>query len=873
MIVVPSSHLAAHLAKQGVAIPASGYEVDDGEYQEAEAYLRKAHKEESEDAFADRLAYFLIWRHYRAPEPKEEVRAPEIVSTPPVLPVPSDSSSEVLLIIRPMSRLLVIICVLLFLILLASLRAHGQDPVNVTKVAGTSPAGVVDVGNQAVRVNVVAGAAGGGVAQTQVRNAADAAWVNVGWNAGANLRMPIDLFSVGGTAVSGANVVDGANTAFRVNCVVGCAGAADTVGTTQALNAGGATANVALAGDGGVGVFIAAGTLAATVVPEVSYDGGTTYVASLFYDPAARTTSASLVLTNPNAATTLSILGAGGASHARVRVSAFTSGTANATLRATTNAGSLVVNQGNAPWTSSVTLWAGGTLGAMANYGTSPGAVLVPGVNAFVTSLPAVTGTVTANQGGNWNTRTQDGAGTNITSNSTTTTSTQGLDINIRSILNTAPSAAGKLDVKAADGDVFVRCNAGSTCPVNATLQTSTGTDVGNVGLKASQTLATVSNVSQIAATTPTFGDQNNVTSVTGNLDVFPVGRFNATQPTLTDGRWNALQVAAKGSLFVQPGAEAAKFPVSAADGDVIVRCANGSTCPVNATLQTSTGTDIGNVGLKASQTLATLTSITNKVGVTGADGDVFVRQATGTNLHAVIDTGSTTAVTQATGSNLHSVTDSGSVTAATLSAETTKVIGTVNVSSGQSIAVTQATGTNLHSVTDSGSVTAATLSAETTKVIGTVRALGNAGAAFDAATAAAVPANALYVGGNGSGNLTGLMRCDNSVVYDTNTNGKTQLVGLVSGKVVYVCGLSITQSTTSAVTVSLGSGTGTNCGTTYTAKTPAWPIQAPTSIGPTGLVLPLATAPWFQTAASEELCISTNAAVSVQVLVSYTQF
>ncbi len=33
--------------------------------------------------------------------------------------------------------------------------------------------------------------------------------------------------------------------------------------------------------------------------------------------------------------------------------------------------------------------WAGGTLGAMANYGTSPGAVLVPGVNAFVTNTLA----------------------------------------------------------------------------------------------------------------------------------------------------------------------------------------------------------------------------------------------------------------------------------------------------------------------------------------------------------------------------------------------------------------------------------------------------------------------------------------------------
>lgn len=38
------------------------------------------------------------------------------------------------------------------------------------------------------------------------------------------------------------------------------------------------------------------------------------------------------------------------------------------------------------PLFANVQGWAGGTLGAMANYGTSPGAVLVPGVNAFVTN-------------------------------------------------------------------------------------------------------------------------------------------------------------------------------------------------------------------------------------------------------------------------------------------------------------------------------------------------------------------------------------------------------------------------------------------------------------------------------------------------------
>lgn len=38
-----------------------------------------------------------------------------------------------------------------------------------------------------------------------------------------------------------------------------------------------------------------------------------------------------------------------------------------------------------------VNTWAAGVLGAMANYGTSPGAVLVPGVNAFITNTVPVT--------------------------------------------------------------------------------------------------------------------------------------------------------------------------------------------------------------------------------------------------------------------------------------------------------------------------------------------------------------------------------------------------------------------------------------------------------------------------------------------------
>ena len=74
---------------------------------------------------------------------------------------------------------------------------------------------------------------------------------------------------------------------------------------------------------------------------------------------------------------------------------------------------------------------------------------------------------------------------------------------------------------------------------------------------------------------------------------------------------------------------------------------------------------------------------VSGTVTANAGTGNFTVAQATGTNLHAVLDTGSTTAVTQATGTNLHAVLDTGSTTA-----------------------VTQATGTNLHTVVDSGAVT-----------------------------------------------------------------------------------------------------------------------------------------------------------------------
>ena len=51
--------------------------------------------------------------------------------------------------------------------------------------------------------------------------------------------------------------------------------------------------------------------------------------------------------------------------------------------------GTVTANQGTSPWVDNITQWASTTLGAPSNYGTSPGAVEVIGVNAFVTNIVA----------------------------------------------------------------------------------------------------------------------------------------------------------------------------------------------------------------------------------------------------------------------------------------------------------------------------------------------------------------------------------------------------------------------------------------------------------------------------------------------------
>lgn len=108
----------------------------------------------------------------------------------------------------------------------------------------------------------------------------------------------------------------------------------EQVGTTVALNALNAAAIVNASGFTAVGMLLAAGTLIGTIVAEISYDGGTSWDATLFDNPITGAKVASFTFASSNARTPASIVGNAGASLYRVRVSAFTSGTANCTLRA-----------------------------------------------------------------------------------------------------------------------------------------------------------------------------------------------------------------------------------------------------------------------------------------------------------------------------------------------------------------------------------------------------------------------------------------------------------------------------------------------------------------------------------------------------------
>ena len=113
------------------------------------------------------------------------------------------------------------------------------------------------------------------------------------------------------------------------------------------------------------------------------------------------------------------------------------------------------------------------------------------------------------------------------------------------------------------------------------------------------------------------------------------------------------------------------------------------------------------------------------------------------------------------------------------------------------------------------------------------------------------------------------------SAVVSITTATTTQIVPLVAGQSVYICGgvLTIAPSATTADTATLVYGTGTNCATGLTALSGAFGAGDLTTAAPP-IVVPLASSGIVTSApAGKALCLtSAGATVNIQGVISYVQ-
>lgn len=227
----------------------------------------------------------------------------------------------------------------------------------------------------------------------------------------------------------------------------------------------------------------------------------------------------------------------------------------------------------------------------------------------------------------------------------------------------------------------------------------------------------------------------------------------------------------------------------------------------------------------------------------------------------SVLPTGAATAANQAT--EIASLATIASNTGAAIPAQAgTIVIGGVNVAAINNVTPLMGNG-----ATGTGSPRF-TLSNDNTIPTGWPSAANQT--AWQSATGAAPPANAAYLGANGSGatggQLRGLITCDSHAKYDASDNGSITLVTGVSGRKVYVCGYLMATGGT-ATNLKLREGSDANCATNGADLTPAWQLVANDKVGAasafwTGLVV--STNAYY-------VCINASAGNAHQAEIWYT--
>lgn len=336
----------------------------------------------------------------------------------------------------------------------------------------------------------------------------------------------INLNQIGGSSVSSA-LYDSGNNALKVNCIVGCSAAgsftdnsAFTTGSTSVTNVSGLfndTATNLTSGNAGAirattdrMLFVNIGKIGGTVPTltgsslNVNCTGGCSSSAG-FTDNSAFT-AGTTTETNVGGVFNdgLSALSSGNAAAARITPNRGV----HVNLR--NNSGTEIATSSNPlriDPTGTTTQPVSGTV--TANAGTGQFNVTCTAANCSVNVAQIGGNTTSTAASGTQLVGVADGAGNKLTSNSTTTASKFALDENILSILGTAPTTAGFLDIKGADGNVFVR---------QATAANLNATVVGNLSSNgAAATSNRVGTVDGIAQT-----DYNNGTAATQGRDAAP---------------------------------------------------------------------------------------------------------------------------------------------------------------------------------------------------------------------------------------------------------------------------------------------------------------------------------------------------------------
>jgi hypothetical protein len=191
-----------------------------------------------------------------------------------------------------------------------------------------------------------------------------------------------------------------------------------------------------------------------------------------------------------------------------------------------------------------------------------------------------------------------DGAGGALTSNSTTFTAKKGLDANILGTLGTAFTTPGFVDIKGADGNVFVR---------QATASNLNAQVVGTVASGAS--------------------DSGNPVKVGGI--------FNTTQPTVTTGQRVDAQMTARGAAIVSTGVDVFHVTVDAMPTTTVTGTitANQGGAPWSENITQFGGVSV-NTGTGASGTGTPRVTVANDSAVImqgGAKGTTTVAAVTST--------------------------------------------------------------------------------------------------------------------------------------------------------------------------------------------------------------------------------------------------